>query len=313
VTSKAFVAALVARGGTVVGAQDGRLVSTMDIATGAERRWKLPEDANGLTWSPDGSLLLATTLSGVATLDASGDVVARADTEGPIAWAASTNDGFVVAIDRHDEDGPTLYAWRGSPLVPVGEPTPLGDLEVEGLDVHAASSSALLWGVFGEDGAGTPGEPFVSVIALDDEPRVEWSGGGLPIDPVQWWFRADGGLVGTDGHRVASIDRSALANDGRIDAAVTAVDDFDEAGLSPDGSIVAFAHRSGGTLRVHSVVLATGERRDHGTVGEAVTPDVVAVGDDGAVTVAAATDSKTVEVWHGAAELTSIGTLRPTS
>lgn len=307
-TSEVSTSPQLARGAGLAMAVSDLDVAVLHMDSGQVHRWRLPDDAHGIVCSPAGDLVLATALSGVYTLDSSGVVVAAAVTNGPVTWAVSTVDGFVAAVDRHDETGPSLYVWRGSALVPLGEPEPLGELVPSGIDAQSATSSVLLYGRLG---AGGDGDAFVSLIeAADGDASVRWSGGGLPIEPTRWWLTATGGIVAHDRHRIVRVELAALGADG-ADVPVVAVDELATSNVSPDGAYLAWTHRLGRSLAVQSVALASGEVRAHGELPGNVGDEVVAVSDTGEVTVAAAVDEDEVEVWRSdGAEMTSVGRLR---
>jgi len=312
-TSKRSCSPLLARGGFVAGARGGLDVVLVDLRDGTERAMRLPDDADGLVLSPDGGLLLATGLDGVSTLDTAGQVIATARTNGPVARAAITDEGFAAAVDRHDVDGPALYAWRGSQLVPVtAEPTALGEVHAEGFDVDDATTSVVLWGAL------EAGDRFVNIVTVDDDgAHIAWSGGGLPIEPQMFRFTTAHTLVVHDRHRIAIVDIAALAGgtlpEEGLDASVVAVDDVAVSGVSPNGRYVVWGHsKDTAGLVVASVQLPAGTRREHGELPDGLSSELVAISNEGVVTVAAATGREEVGIWSGSgARLDEVRRLRP--
>jgi hypothetical protein len=267
---------------TVAAVPRGTAVELVDVATGARRLVDLPDHADVIALSPDGSWLAAGA-GHVTVIDCAHEpqMLAHTRVDPPLRRIA-VGRGLVVGLSG-SEDEARLHAWSGDPLELVAAGPSWEDVAAEGLALDSEHARAVVWGLQGESADLGDGERFVRLCAVGDGTVSElWTGAGAPAEPNGFLLPLDGGSLGVYDHeglvviaagRWLPVERLAWGN---VETAVA----------SPDGSHVAWVGADGDErTRIRVAEVATGT-----VVCDAVMPavalPVLAVADHGGAVIA---------------------------
>jgi hypothetical protein len=267
---------------TVAAVPRGSAVELVDVASGARRRVELPDHADVIALSPDGSWLAAGA-GHVTVIDCAHEphMLAHTRVDPPLRQIA-VGRGLVVGLSG-SEDEARLHAWSGDPLELVAAGPSWEGVAAEGLALDSEHARAVMWGLQGESADLGDGERFVRLCAVGAGTVSElWSGEGAPAEPNGFLLPLDGGSLGVydrEGMVVIAAGRWLPAERlawGNVETAVA----------SPDGSHVAWVGADGDDrTRVRVAEVESG-----GVVCDAVMPavalPVLAVSDTGHAVVA---------------------------
>jgi hypothetical protein len=214
----------------------GAAVELVDVASGTRRRVELPDHAEVLALSPDGSWLAAGA-GHVTVVDCAHEprTLAHTRVDPPLRQIA-VGRGLVVGLSGN-EDESVLHAWSGDPLELVAAGPSWELVAAEGLALDSEHARAVVWGIQGEKADLGDGERFVRLCAVGAGTVTElWTGEGAPAQPNGFLLPLDGGSLGVYdgvGLLVIAADewrRSDHLAWGNVETAVA----------SPDGSHVAW-------------------------------------------------------------------------
>lgn len=260
----------------------GRAVELVDVATGARRRVELPDHAEVLALSPDGSWLAAGA-GHVTVVDCAHEprTLAHTRVDPPLRQIA-VGRGLVVGLSV-SEDESMLHAWSGDPLELVAAGPGWERVSPDGLALDSEQARAVVWGVQGEEADLGDGERFVRLCAVGEGAVTElWTGEGAPAEPNGFLLPLDGGSLGVydgEGLVVIAADEWRPSRHlpwGNVEAAVA----------SPDRSHVAWVGADAGDRTRVCVAEARSGTLVCDAVTAAIALPVLAVSDAGRAVVA---------------------------
>jgi hypothetical protein len=250
---------------TVAAVPRGASVELVDVASGARRRVELPDHAEVLALSPDGSWLAAGA-GHVTLVDCAREPRTLAHTRvDPPLRRIAVGRGLVVGLSG-SEEASMLRAWSGDPLELVAAGPSWEGVATEGLALDSEHARAVVWGVQGERADLGDGERFVRLCTVGAGAVSElWSGEGAPAEPNGFLLPLDGGSLGVyDGDGLVVIAagvwrRSEHLAWGNVEIAVASPDGSHVAwvgGDAGDGTRVRVAEVESGTLVCDAVMPA---------------------------------------------------------
>jgi hypothetical protein len=221
---------------TVAAVPRGAAVELIDVAVGTRRRVELPDHADVIALSPDGSWLAAGARH-VTVVDCAHEprTLAHRRVDPPLRRIA-VGRGLVVGLSG-SEDGSMLRAWSGDQPELVAAGPSWEGVAAEGLALDSDHARAVVWGVQGEKADLGDGERFVRLCAVGAGTVSElWTGAGAPAEPNGFLLPLDGGSLGVyDQEGMVVIAAGTWLPSERL-----AWGNVEIAVASPDGSHVAW-------------------------------------------------------------------------